>query len=589
VPAPEKDRPVEKTPPTPDPSDHQGPSTYEGWDPTPDPLGELDIPGASGTSSSAGSGIAFIPGDPATASGAPDANLNATADDEVTALRERLAFYETFDSLIRDNIDRAGALMREVATRQVDAEAKLRTSSRDFERRQIDERTGYRKVFASLLDEVSTIQQQVERLARQVSDALDDLELQLPAAGELTAIERGQAPGMSGLAGSISTPAGLPSGASSAAWVTHDDDLPASTGKHATTSTHQPPAEADPEPDSGKDEPLTSDDMDVVQDAVGEVDAEVVEDVLTEGTDADPEVADSADDQPGSISVTDMSDLPEEFGLDSPGVAGTAGVIDEPYAEQSSASAGDTGGGDADPLDDRLTAAAESEGFSVDSAPALDDRDNDGEDDATPLQQSAPAQVDDIDGGLDEEPAPDDAAGANEAADAAAGEVASVTDPSEPYGSDAPAETGIGGGGTSLPGLDSGPSGNGEPRSKLRRFEPEAPRPVWGSVPPAPRIDPPRVSTQPAFEQGEATVAQDTIVLVHGVPRATTALSLKRYLEGLEAVTAVEPREYAEGVLRLQVTGERAIRITDLSAWPDGSGLQEVQLREDLVEIRLPG
>jgi hypothetical protein len=42
-------------------------------------------------------------------------------------------------------------------------------------------------------------------------------------------------------------------------------------------------------------------------------------------------------------------------------------------------------------------------------------------------------------------------------------------------------------------------------------------------------------------------------------------------------------------VLRLQVTGERAIRIADLSAWPDGSGLQEVQVREDLVEIRLPG
>lgn len=575
---------METAPPTPDPTDHTGPSDYEGWDPTPDPVGEVDIPDAtgSGTESSSTPGIAFEPA----ASPAPSDS------DEVVALRERLAFYENFDSLIRDNIDRAGALMREIATKQGDAEVKLRANAKDFERKQIEERAGYRKVFASLLDEVSTIQQQVERLARQVSDALDDLELQLPAAGELSAIERGQAPGMSGLA-AVTAPAGLPSGASSAAWVTHDDDLPSSAGKHATGSTHhieQAPAGPQPSP---SDAPLASDDIGIVEDAAEnaeavDVDPEVVADVLTEGTDADPAVADPAEDLPtGSPRLTDQSDLPEEFGLDNVSAPGAAAVVDEPYVEQSVGTEAETAepvAPDGDLLDVHLTSAAESEGFFVDSAPELDGLDDTviGE---SPLRAAAPSEIEEHDGGLDEEPAIDDAPEPRDVADATASQVVDEAEsqPQPPYGSDAPLETGLG---SHAAGVATG--GLAEPPSKLRRFEPDATKPVWGSVPPAQHGEPARGPSSRVSAQADATTAQDTIVLVHGVPRATTALSLKRYLEGLEAVTAVEPREYAEGVLRLQVTGERAIRITDLSAWPDGSGLQEVQVREDLVEIRLP-
>ena len=581
---------METVPATPDPSDHQGPSDYEGWDPTPDPIGELDVVESAESDPATSPGIAFIPGDPATASGAPDASQIAAEDDEITVLREKVAFYETFDSLIRDNIDRAGALLREVATKQVDAEAKLRSTTKDFERRQIEERTGYRKIFGSMLDEVSTIQQQVERLARQASNALDDLELQLPAAGELSAIERGQAPGMTGLA-SASAPAGLPSGASSAAWVTHDDDLPSSTGKHATAPPQQ--AVAEPEPTSTSDagdadrteEPLVSDDVSIVEDAAGDVDLDVVEDVLTEGTDLDPEVSDPVDESSEIAAPTDLSDLPEEFGLDNPGAPGAAAVVDQPYVEQSEVdmSAED----DVDPLDDRLSAAGETEGFYVDSAPEIDDLVH-AATTRTPLQTSAPAEVSEHDGGLDEEPAMDDGSESPVVADATAAEI--TTDPkSATYGSDAPVETAIGSESPPLAGAPSPTVGMGEPPSKLRRFETEAPRPVWGSVSPAPRIEPLKLPIEASSNLADGSLAQDTIVLVHGVPRATTALSLKRYLEGLEAVSAVEPREYAEGVLRLQVTGDRAIRIADLSAWPDGSGLQEVELREDLIEIRLPG
>lgn len=78
-------------------------------------------------------------------------------------------------------------------------------------------------------------------------------------------------------------------------------------------------------------------------------------------------------------------------------------------------------------------------------------------------------------------------------------------------------------------------------------------------------------------------------VLVHGVPRAATALSLQRHLAGLDHVSGVEAREYAEGVLRLQVTSLRPLRFEDLESWEDGRGVQPVHLHSDVLEVRLPG
>ena len=76
-------------------------------------------------------------------------------------------------------------------------------------------------------------------------------------------------------------------------------------------------------------------------------------------------------------------------------------------------------------------------------------------------------------------------------------------------------------------------------------------------------------------------------MLVHGVPRATTALSLKRYLEGLAQVHSVEPREYAEGILRLQVSSDRPVGLDDLRGWPEGNALEPVSVSDDFVEVRL--
>jgi hypothetical protein len=86
-----------------------------------------------------------------------------------------------------------------------------------------------------------------------------------------------------------------------------------------------------------------------------------------------------------------------------------------------------------------------------------------------------------------------------------------------------------------------------------------------------------------ATETGPAPV----VVLVHGVPRAATAKSLQRYLAGLDSVTAVAPREFTGGELRLQVNTTRPLQMTDLHNWADGRTIEPIHERADLIEVRL--
>ncbi len=90
-------------------------------------------------------------------------------------------------------------------------------------------------------------------------------------------------------------------------------------------------------------------------------------------------------------------------------------------------------------------------------------------------------------------------------------------------------------------------------------------------------------------DEDTATEADPTpvVVLVHGVPRAATAKSLQRYLAGLESVTAVDPREFTGGELRLQVATTRPIQMTDLQNWADGRTIEPIHERADLIEVRL--
>lgn len=97
-----------------------------------------------------------------------------SAESELDDLRERLAFYEQFDELIRQNIATSSALLKEASAR--------------FDGDISAERQRYRALLSAILDDVTALQGQSERLARRVSDALEELEANLPAPGETTGL-----------------------------------------------------------------------------------------------------------------------------------------------------------------------------------------------------------------------------------------------------------------------------------------------------------------------------------------------------------------------------------------------------------------
>jgi hypothetical protein len=101
-------------------------------------------------------------------------------DTELTKLKERLGFYESFDQIIQDNVARAGELLRHAATMRENAEESLSMAKQEIEQSRITERQDFRALLSGLLDDVTTMQVQVERLARKVADALDDIESTLP-------------------------------------------------------------------------------------------------------------------------------------------------------------------------------------------------------------------------------------------------------------------------------------------------------------------------------------------------------------------------------------------------------------------------
>ncbi len=78
-----------------------------------------------------------------------------------------------------------------------------------------------------------------------------------------------------------------------------------------------------------------------------------------------------------------------------------------------------------------------------------------------------------------------------------------------------------------------------------------------------------------------------TTLLVHGVPRASAALGLKSYIEKLDFVSTVEPREFAAGLLRLQVDGARPLSLGDLAGWTLADRVKLRSASNDLLELDL--
>jgi hypothetical protein len=362
--------------------------------------------------------------------------------DEIEQLRERLAFYESFDTLIQDNVSRAGALLREAAAKKSEGELALRATTEEFERTQLAERINFRKIFASLLDDVTAVQQNVERVARQVADALDDLEAVIPAAGETAGISGEQFPTMPTF----------------------------SAGSAGELGSGQPPAA----------EHVTAEQAADLAEASGELYAQPTAEF------AEPEQSRTMEPVDELVTADEAQYDPTAF----------TDAAQAPAPETGHVAAYDDGAIEFD---------------------------------------AEPAQTSDL--GRDIE-----------------------------YREGATAE------------FDRGPAPIDEaPFTATAEFDAGSETPF-------------QAASGEEIENGsweDAGSPAATTLLVHGVPRATTALSLKRYLEGLAQVHSVEPREYAEGVLRLQVSSDRPVGLEDLQGWPDAEGMVPVTVDEEFLEVRL--
>lgn len=91
----------------------------------------------------------------------------------------------------------------------------------------------------------------------------------------------------------------------------------------------------------------------------------------------------------------------------------------------------------------------------------------------------------------------------------------------------------------------------------------------------------------PVAQYAGWTAPQVIDVIAHNVNKATIALSLQRYLGALDTVAGVEAREFAEGILRMQVTAHRPITQADLSGWSEGGQFTVLQLQPNVVELTL--
>lgn len=78
----------------------------------------------------------------------------------------------------------------------------------------------------------------------------------------------------------------------------------------------------------------------------------------------------------------------------------------------------------------------------------------------------------------------------------------------------------------------------------------------------------PETPGEPAVDEAPAVAGPRMIdVLAHGVPNARIAISLQKMLRGLDVVSNVEAREFADGELRLAVTATDILPVDALSIW----------------------
>lgn len=111
--------------------------------------------------------------------------------------------------------------------------------------------------------------------------------------------------------------------------------------------------------------------------------------------------------------------------------------------------------------------------------------------------------------------------------------------------------------------------------------------PVEAAVP-AEASAPVEASGPAVAEAPVSTEPTRTTVIVHGIHKPAVATGLQRFLLGQPGITGVEPREFAEGILRLQVRGTVPISEGLFAGWSDGEGMTVIQRVPQTVEVILP-
>jgi hypothetical protein len=89
-------------------------------------------------------------------------------------------------------------------------------------------------------------------------------------------------------------------------------------------------------------------------------------------------------------------------------------------------------------------------------------------------------------------------------------------------------------------------------------------------------------------EPAQSSEPTRTTIIVHGIHKPAIATGLQRFLLGQPGVAGVEPREFAEGILRLQVRSTVPISEGLFSGWTEGEGMTVIQRVPQTVEVILP-
>jgi hypothetical protein len=104
------------------------------------------------------------------------------AGESVGDLKERLAYYEHFDALIRDNISRSAELFQAVfaerqqsRTEQTRSETTLAQVAAEAERRIATEHAHVTNILLSLMDEATYLHQRSEALIQRLAEALTEI------------------------------------------------------------------------------------------------------------------------------------------------------------------------------------------------------------------------------------------------------------------------------------------------------------------------------------------------------------------------------------------------------------------------------